>query len=539
MKINRLIVPEYKNIVIDLELRTDLITLLVGQNGMGKSNLLEILLLIFDELNQKAAGRRVDEKDHPNFDYILEYECRGHIYKAVKKQGQLSLWEPDQLIGEGTFFLLPKVPFEALPSQIIGYYSGENKRVRALVAKHIKREESSKRRRYSKGDINGFEPKRLFFAENRHSMLVLTTLLLYQNHPTYGGSIRKVLRDVVKIGKWDRIEVRFRNPSFAKMGKLQEQRQTLNDYFELLLQGELPEGVNIFWGIRGEVEKLLRLLLNDALIHERKFSIKKAEWGTKEYFELATIPTDGEFKELLFREFPTPMSFLNTLEECYVLNMVDKIDVILQKAGDSTFYPYLHLSEGEQQYLTVMGLIALSHSRQDETLFLLDEPDTHINPQWQRSYIEQIEKLCDSKEDRKSKAFFISTHSPLLVQANSPESPVVDLLLFKKNEYGRVVIDTKEDVVKNWRIDQVLMSKYFDLPSTRPIALDKFMERRNAAVEGVVKSDAQNSLKGDLDEFGYLPTGETMAEVKAIMYINKLADELRKKEGTDEVHRQE
>lgn len=533
MRINRLIVPEYKNIAVDLGLRTDLITLLVGQNGMGKSNLLEILLLIFDELNQKAAGRRFAEKDHPNFDYTLEYECRGHHYRAVKEQGVLSLWEPDILLGEEYERILHRIPFEALPSQIVGYYSGENKRVRTLVAKHIKREESSKRRRYSKGDINDFEPKRLFFAENRHSKLVLTTLLLYQNHPIYGGSIKKVLRDVVQIGKWDRIEVRFRNPSFAKMGQLQKQRQTLNDYYELLLQGELPEGANIFWGVRGEVEKLLRLLLNDALIHERKYSIKNAERGTKEYFELDSIPTDDEFKELLFKEFPTPMSFLNALEECYVLNMVDKIDVILQKAGDSAFYPYLHLSEGEQQYLTVMGLIALSHSRQDETLFLLDEPDTHINPQWQRSYIEQIEKLCDSKEDRKSKAFFISTHSPLLVQANSPESPVVDLLLFKKNEHGRVVIDTKEDVVKNWRIDQVLMSKYFDLPSSRPIALDKFMERRRAVVYG----DADlNTLKGEKDGNEYLPTGETMAEVKAIMYINKLADELRKKEGADEVH---
>lgn len=530
MKINRLVVPEYKNIAVDLELRTDLITLLVGQNGMGKSNLLEILLLIFDELNQKAAGRRVAEKDHPNFDYTLEYECRGHIYKAVKEQGKLSLWEPDQMIEDGIEFLIPKVPFEALPSQIIGYYSGENKRVRTLVAKHIKREESSRRRRYSKGDINGFEPKRLFFAENRHSMLVLTTLLLYQNNPTYGGSIRKVLRDVVQIGKWDRIEVRFRNPSFAKMGQLQKQRHTLKDYYDLLLQGELPEGVNIFWGIRGEVEKLLSLLINDALIHERKFSIKKAERGTKEYFELATIPTDDEFKEQLFKEFPTPMSFLNTLEECYVLNMVDKIDVILQKAGDSTFYPYLHLSEGEQQYLTVMGLIALSHSRQDETLFLLDEPDTHINPQWQRSYIEQIEKLCDSKEDRKSKAFFISTHSPLLVQANSPGSPVVDLLLFKKNENGRVVIDTKEDVVKNWRIDQVLMSKYFDLPSSRPSGLDGFMKRRSQVVDGIEVLAEQNILSADTDEFGFLPTGETMADVEAMAYIHQMADRL-KKEG--------
>ena len=527
MKINRLIVSEYKNITVDLELRTDLITLLVGQNGMGKSNLLEILLLIFDELNQKAAGHRVVEKDYPNFDYTLEYECRGHLYRAVKEQGQLSLWEPDVLMGEEYERLLHRIPNEALPSQIVGYYSGENKRVKVLVAKHIKREESSKRRRYSKGSINDFEPKRLFFAENRHSMLVLTTLLLYQNHPIYGGGIRKVLKDVVQIGEWDRIEVRFRNPSFAKMGQLQKQQRTLNDYFELLIQGEIPDRTNIFWGVQGEVEKLLRLLLNDALIHERKYSIKKAERGTKEYFELATIPTDDEFKEQLFKEFPTPMSFLNTLEECYVLNMVDKIDVILQKAGDSSFYPYLHLSEGEQQYLTVMGLIALSHSRQDETLFLLDEPDTHINPQWQRSYIEQIEKLCDSKEDRRNKAFFISTHSPLLVQAYTPQ--LVDMLLFRKRGNGNIEISMEDYTIRNWRIDQVLLSDYFALPSARSSELDEFMQKRLNIIRGESTNEDKEYVASKSDDYGFLPTGETIDEIDAMAYIHAAVKKLRDK----------
>ena len=529
MKIKRLKVPEYKNIAIDLELRTDLITLLVGQNGMGKSNLLEILLLIFDELNQLAAGRRPKEGEMILTNYVLEYECRGHSYKAVKDRGLLTLWEPDSQFEDGFEAMLPKVPFEALPRQIIGYYSGENKRVRTLVAKHIKREESSKRRRYSKGEVNLFEPKRLFFAENRHSMLVLTTLLLYREHPVYGQQIKKVLQDVVHIGEWGRIEVRFRNPSFAKMGQLQKQHHTLKDYYELLLQGEVPEGANVFWGIRGNVDRLLSLLLNDAIVHERKFSIKKAERGSREFFELETIPADNEFRTQLFDEFPAPMDFLNTLEECYVLNMVDKLDVVLQKTGEKAYYPYLQLSEGEQQYLTVMGLIALAHSRDDETLFLLDEPDTHINPQWQRSYIKHILDLSNTEADKKSKVFFISTHSPLLVQANSPGSPIVDLLLFKKNEQGKVIIDTDEDVVKNWRIDQVLMSKYFDLPSARSSELDEFMQRRLNIIRGIGTEEDRKYVASKNVGFGYLPTGETMDEIEAMAYIHAEAKKLREK----------
>ena len=52
MKIKRLWVSKYKNIEnIDLEFQSDLVTLLVGRNGVGKSNLIEILALIFRDLD--------------------------------------------------------------------------------------------------------------------------------------------------------------------------------------------------------------------------------------------------------------------------------------------------------------------------------------------------------------------------------------------------------------------------------------------------------------------------------------------------------
>ena len=58
MKIKRLFVPVYKNVTVNLMLQADQLTLLVGQNGMGKSNLLEVLLLIFDDLYQlKTKGK--------------------------------------------------------------------------------------------------------------------------------------------------------------------------------------------------------------------------------------------------------------------------------------------------------------------------------------------------------------------------------------------------------------------------------------------------------------------------------------------------
>lgn len=525
MKINRLFVPEYKNVTVNLDLHAKMITLLVGQNGMGKSNLIEILLLIFDELNQLAERGQLTEK--LPFHYILDYECKGRNFSINKITDEHSFWEYFVRKDDIVESLPVDIRDVELPNQIIGYYSGENKRIRQLVEKHIKSEERSKRKRYSRGNTENIEPRKLFFAENRHSMLVLATLLLYRDHPEYGGTIRRVLQDVVHIGEWDTIHLRFRNPNLNVTRQRRKQGLTLEYYHDRLKEGEELEDTNIFWGIKGDVDKLLRLLLQYSMYYKPTYAIMLDDGGKKEYFDIESIPSDEKFKEYLFQEFPTPMDFLNVLEECYVLNIVEEFDIRLQKTGDKSFYPYVQLSEGEQQYLLVMGLVALTHSGRDDTLFLLDEPDTHINPQWQRSYIEQVKKLCSSADDEKCKAFFISTHSPLLVQAYNPRQ--VNMLLFKKRDDGMIEISMEDYSIKNWRIDQVLLSDYFALPSARSSELDEFMERRLKIIRGQGTAEDDEYVNQKADKYGFLPTGETIDEIDALRYIHAEAKSLKER----------
>ena len=66
---------------------------------------------------------------------------------------------------------------------------------------------------------------------------------------------------------------------------------------------------------------------------------------------------------------------------------------------------------------------------QEEVLYLIDEPDTHINPLWQRNF---VKLLLDNIGDYQHRHMFISTHSPFLVQAYDKD--VVDILLFEKIE---------------------------------------------------------------------------------------------------------
>ena len=71
------------------------------------------------------------------------------------------------------------------------------------------------------------------------------------------------------------------------------------------------------------------------------------------------------------------------------------------------------LSEGEWQRIGIRGAMELFQG--EETLFLLDEPDTFAHPSWQWEFVPDIEKTV-GKENKSMQAVFI-THSPLVLSS--------------------------------------------------------------------------------------------------------------------------
>lgn len=73
-------------------------------------------------------------------------------------------------------------------------------------------------------------------------------------------------------------------------------------------------------------------------------------------------------------------------------------------------------AEGELQMLTVLGLMRIT--REDHCLFLLDEPDTHLNPIWKLRYFDDIEGVLSSEKDslvQGESQILITTHDPMMV----------------------------------------------------------------------------------------------------------------------------
>ena len=113
------------------------------------------------------------------------------------------------------------------------------------------------------------------------------------------------------------------------------------------------------------------------------------------------------------------------------------------------------LSDGEVQLLLTLGAVRLF--RDDETLFLYDEPETHLNPSWRTRFHLDFEKANGA--NGKAQAI-ISSHSPFLVSSLPHEA----VFHFKKVDG---VTDMTNPPVETFGASfDVLIKKHFNLRAT-------------------------------------------------------------------------
>ncbi|WP_434728562.1 restriction system-associated AAA family ATPase [Pseudomonas soli] len=80
------------------------------------------------------------------------------------------------------------------------------------------------------------------------------------------------------------------------------------------------------------------------------------------------------------------------------------------------------LSDGEHQLLHSLGLCLLF--RETNSLFLLDEPETHFNPGWRANFISRL-RQCLPGNGEFAQEMLITTHTPFLISDSKPEKVLV------------------------------------------------------------------------------------------------------------------
>jgi hypothetical protein len=110
------------------------------------------------------------------------------------------------------------------------------------------------------------------------------------------------------------------------------------------------------------------------------------------------------------------------------------------------------LSDGELQLLLTLGAVRLFGD--DETLFLYDEPETHLNPSWRTQFHLDFEK---ANQHHGSAQALVSSHSPFLVSSLPREG----VFQFERVD-GVTVMSTPASETFGASFD-VLIKKHFNL----------------------------------------------------------------------------
>lgn len=113
------------------------------------------------------------------------------------------------------------------------------------------------------------------------------------------------------------------------------------------------------------------------------------------------------------------------------------------------------LSDGEHQLLHCLGLCLLF--RETNSLFLLDEPETHFNPDWRANFISRL-RQCLPRNGEFAQEMLITTHTPFLISDSKPEK----VLVFAKDKAsGAVSIEPPGFNTFGASINKITMSKVF------------------------------------------------------------------------------
>ncbi len=116
------------------------------------------------------------------------------------------------------------------------------------------------------------------------------------------------------------------------------------------------------------------------------------------------------------------------------------------------------LSDGEAQLIQMLTMAAVYKDRR--TMFLLDEPETHLNPSWRTYFHTYIDEIVNQRRINENVQVFISTHSPFMISSLKREN----VFMFHRCEDGTVDYRHPSNETYGASFD-VLIKEHFGLHS--------------------------------------------------------------------------
>ncbi|WP_338808240.1 AAA family ATPase [Serratia marcescens] len=466
-----------ENVTVDFD-QDHLMTVVVGRNGSGKSNVLEALVSIF---------RNLDLGEAPPFSYELVYRL-GEPHKVNQPSDrwleiiidadptrgtlakQYEVCVRDLLSGEiSTDMPVEKkqgitIPFSKvkrdkegsapyLPKYVFAYYSGPSDRLERYFRKH--RTDFYRSLLKNELDLKG-DIRPLFYAKPHHSQFVLLAFFLSEQD----SKEKAFLREHLGIEGLDSIHFVMRQPGWAKK------------------KGEL------FWGASGVVRRFL-----DELI---KYTLSPVKITRQEDTSLTGSNIRNEFFHLFLpdqyalRDFARDLSadeLFKMLESTLLSEIISEVSIRVKVSSSEEPLTFRELSEGEQQLLTVLGLLKFTGGK--DSLFLLDEPDTHLNPSWAVKYLKFLREFVPNHE---TSHLLMVTHHPLAIAELKKQQVQV---MWRDDDYK---VHSQEPYIDPRGAGfMATLTEIFGLNTTLDLETQSLLDQRNELARIENRSEEENN----------------------------------------------
>lgn len=447
---------------------------LIGPNGTGKSQVLQIIAEIFQAVFAKFLPE--EEKGTPNnqIQFELEYfitnsdrkreKVRIYRQKVAKKKLDIAI-EHDT---DGVWSLItePAKIEPLLPSKVIGYTSGDNETLsipffvsRAGYAKQVSENALDE----EKSALPILDSRMLLIDYSTNLEVLIANLLLnpenVREHLVHEPNLKKLrsFRCVVqlKYGTSSKKKVELTKELEKYLDYLGScatcfnyDAKNLTYTFDFFVQNATYNAFERYWE-EGALElyscfhKLA--MLNDLIIPKQdRDEFKK---GVEQRRFASRLPEPME-RQKVFR--------------------FERVEFISQKSDNPV--DYVSLSDGEHQLTQLLGTVCMASF--PNVLFLLDEPESHFNPKWRVEFISKIVNLpttsrekCENEGKRSENSFasmqdcLITTHSPFVPSDMQSDN----VLIFRKDANTGVISARHPNIQTYGSTFDTILEECFDI----------------------------------------------------------------------------
>lgn len=488
MRIDKVYIEKFKNLhqfEIDLD-ETKMQTVLLGENAAGKSNFLEALVIIFRDLELGTSSP---------FNYRVEYRCKGKFLYAEggpSTRGSFQILLGSKMKDNAVSYQVQPISkkaikenkYEYLPRYVFAYYSGLSNR----LLEHFDPHQTRFYRDLLAGEDNPLRP--LFYARMIHSHFVLMAFYAFSQ-----PEISDFLEEYLDIIGLESILFVLKKPDWSK------KKDPLD-----------------FWGAKGVVREFLDDLYDASMAPISATENVRASFNKNHKEEhLFLYISNQEKLEKIAKKYGNNAEFFKRLESTYISDLILEVRVKVKKRHVDGEITFKELSEGEQQLLTVLGL--LRFTKEEESLILLDEPDTHLNPLWKWKYMNLLEEVVQKPE---TSQIIMTTHDPLVIGGLTKEEIRIFYTEKAKDEDDKEIMLVKTMVPdfdpKGLGVAGILTSEFFNLPAA--MDEDTFIELSRKRELDVL--DRENKL----DENGKVELQELVTKLSKIGFDKVQRDPL-------------